>query len=193
MELLMKMNERLAEIDKALEEALQGKQGELASHPYQTAPIVTTSPSTIRTTIPPIVPTSTSPSTSTTTATGSNTIVTTKELINTMEDLRLQVLELKGTKEKLEKLKISYDKSKMSVAEKTREVKALENKVKALEKDLLLDKPLVEIRSILWAKIGKSITDMWKSIHIIHEKIDMVVAAQEDIQKARDSLGNMPK
>ena len=51
-----------------------------------------------------------------------------------MEDLRLQVSELKDTKEKLVKLEISYDKSKMTVAEKTREVKALENKVKALEK-----------------------------------------------------------
>jgi len=37
MDLLIKMNERLAETEKALEEALQGKQGELASQPSQTA------------------------------------------------------------------------------------------------------------------------------------------------------------
>ena len=43
--LLMRMNERLAETEKALEESLQGKQGELASQPSQTAPIVTTAPS----------------------------------------------------------------------------------------------------------------------------------------------------
>lgn len=68
--------------------------------------------------------------------------------------------ELKGAKEQLEKLKVSYDKSKITVEEKTREVKALENKVKALEKNLLLEKTLVEIRSTLWANIGQSIPRM---------------------------------
>ena len=65
------------------------------------------------------------------------------------------------------------------------------NKVKALEKELLLENPLGEIRSILWANIGQSITDMWTSIQIIHEQIDLVTLAQEEIQKARDSLGHM--
>ena len=32
---------------------------------------------------------------------------------------------------------------------------------------------------------------MWKSIQIIHEQIDLVAAAQEEIERARDSLGNM--
>ena len=164
MDLLIKMNERLAETEKALEEALQGKQGELASQPSQTAPIVTTPPSTVITTVPPIVPASTEPSTSTTTTAGNSTAMTTKKLIKAMEDLKLQVSELKDAKEKLAKMEISYDKSKMTVAEKTMEVKTLENKVKALEKDLFLDKPLAEIRSILWTNIGQSINDMWKSI-----------------------------
>lgn len=129
----------------------------------------------------------------TTTTAGSNTTVTTEELIKDMEDLRLQVSELKDAKEKLAKLKISYDKSKMTVAEKTREVKALEDKVKALEKDLLLEKPLAEIRRILWANIFQSITDIWTSIQVIHEQIDLVKVAQEEIQRARDSLGHMPE
>jgi len=77
----------------------------------------------------------------------------------------------------LAKLGISYEKSKINVAEKTREIKALENKVKELEKDLSLDKPLGEIRGILWANIGQYLTDMWKSIQIIHEQIDLVAAA----------------
>lgn len=119
--------------------------------------------------------------------------MTIEELIKAMEDLRLQVSELKDAKEKLAKLEISYDKAKMTVVEKAREVKALENKVKALEKDLLLDKPLGEIKSILWANIGQSITDIWTSIQIIHEQIDLVTVAQEEIQKARDPLGHMPE
>lgn len=68
---------------------------------------------------------------------------------------------LKEAKEKLAKLEVSYDKSKMTVAEKTREIKALDDKIKSLEKDLTLHKTLVEIKTILWAKIGQSITDQW--------------------------------
>ena len=79
--------------------------------------------------------------------------------------------ELKEAKEKLAKLEASYDKSKMAVAEKTREIKTLENKIKALEKELTLDKTIVEIKKILWAKIGQSITDQWQSIQTIHEQI----------------------
>lgn len=52
----------------------------------------------------------------------------------------------------------------MTIAEKTREVKTLENKVKALEKDLLLDKPLGEIKGILWTKINQSIGIVWRSV-----------------------------
>ena len=77
--------------------------------------------------------------------------------------------ELKEAKEKLAKLEASYDKSKMIVAEKTREIKTLDNKIKALEKELTLDKTMVEIKKILWAKIGQSITDQWQSIQTIHE------------------------
>jgi len=118
MGLLMKMNERLAETEKELEEALQGKQGELASQPSQIAPIVTTTPSTVTTAVSPTVSAPTAPSTSTTIVAGSSTTMTTEQLIKAMEDLKLQVLELKDAKEQLDKLEISYDKSKMIVEEK---------------------------------------------------------------------------
>lgn len=74
-----------------------------------------------------------------------------------------------------------------------REVKALENKVKTLGKDLSLHKPLAEIKTILWANIGQSITDQWRSIQTIHEKIDLIEMGQVEIQKARALLGNMPE
>ena len=98
-----------------------------------------------------------------------------------MEELKLQVSELKEAKEKLAMVEISYDKSKMIVAEKTREVKALENRVKTLEKDLSLDKPLGEIKGILWANINQSISDVWRSIQTIYEKIDLIAVAQVEI------------
>jgi len=54
----------------------------------------------------------------------------------------------------------------------------LENKVKLLEKDLTFDKPLTEIKKILWANITQSINDVWPSIQIIFEQIDLVKLAQ---------------
>jgi len=186
MDLLIKMNQRLNETEQELEKALQEKQGESTSQPPQIAPTATTA-------VPPTVPTSTTSSTSATTATGSSTTMTTEELIKAMEDLKLQVSELKEAKEKLAKLEISYDKSTMTVAEKTREVKALENKVKALEKDLSLDKPLGEIMGILWANISESISNIWRSIQIIYEQIDLIAAAQVEIQRARNLLGHKPE
>ena len=79
------------------------------------------------------------------------------------------------------------------MAEKTREVKALENKVKALEKDLTLHKTLAEIKTILWTKIGQSITDQWTSIQTIHEQIELIEIAQVETQKARALLANKPE
>jgi len=110
-----------------------------------------------------------------------------------MEELKLKVSGLKTVKEQLVKLEKNYDKSKMNVAEKTREVKTLENKVRTLEKDLTLDKPLVEIKGILWANINQSLSNVWQSIQAIYEQIDLVRIAQVEIQKTRALLGQMPE
>jgi len=162
------------------------------SQPSQTTPRVTTSPTIVTTTIPPTILASAADTSSTEVA-GNNTTMTIEELIKAMEALKLQVSELKETKEKLAKLEISYDKSKVTVAEKKREVKALENKVKALEKDLSLDKRLGEIRGILWANINESISNVWRSIQIIYEQIDLIVAVPVEIQRARNILGHKPE
>ena len=69
----------------------------------------------------------------------------------------------------------------------------LENKLKSLEKDLTFDKPLTEIKRILWANIIQSINDVWPSIQVIFEQIHLVKAAQEEIQRTRGKLGKMPK
>ncbi len=74
-----------------------------------------------------------------------------------MEELKLQVSELKLVKEQLAKVERNYDISKISVVEKTREIKAFESKVKTLEQVLTFDKPLPEIRKILWANVTQSI------------------------------------
>ena len=69
----------------------------------------------------------------------------------------------------------------------------MENKVKYLEKDLTLHKTLSEFKTILWTKIGQSITDQWISIQTIHEQIELIEIARVEIQRARASLGNMPE
>lgn len=69
----------------------------------------------------------------------------------------------------------------------------LEKKVKSLEKDLTFDKPLIEIKRILWANITQSINDVWPSIHVIFEQIDIVKAAQEENQRTKAELGKIPK
>lgn len=74
-------------------------------------------------------------------------------MMKEIKSLELQMEELKEAKEKLAKIEVSYDKSKVVVAEKTREVKTLVKGIKELEKDLTLQKPLAEIKSILWTKI----------------------------------------
>ena len=76
------------------------------------------------------------------------------------------------------KVERNYYISKISVVEKTREIKALESKVKTLEQELTFDKPMVEIKKILWANITQSINDVWLSIQVIYEQIDLVKVAQ---------------
>jgi len=91
----------------------------------------------------------------------------------------------------LAKIEEKYDKSKMDVAEKTRTIKALEKKIKELEKDLTLNKTLAEIKRILWAIIGQSITDQWPAIQTIYEQLELIDIAQFEVQRATASLGNM--
>jgi len=126
MELLMKLNERLTDTEQALDTTLKEKQGESTSQPPEVILVVTTAPSIVVATLPPTVPAATieitigTSTTATTTTLGSSTTMTTEELIKVMEELKLQVSELKLVKEQLPKLEKIYEKSKMTVAEKTR-------------------------------------------------------------------------
>jgi len=110
-----------------------------------------------------------------------------------IEVLEAQMAELSQTKEKLATVNERYDKSKQSVAEKGREVKALKEKIKELEKELSLDKVVAELKEVLWADIGQSITDQWQYIETIHEQMELIRKAHKEIQRARASLGNMPE
>jgi len=78
------------------------------------------------------------------------------------------------------------------VAEKEREIKALKKRITELEKELTLDKVTAELKTVLWANIGQSITDQWQFIETIDEKSVLITKANREIHRARASLGNMP-
>jgi len=57
--------------------------------------------------------------------------------------------------------------SKINFVEEVRKNKGLAQQVKTLEKDLTFEKPLTDIKKILWTNITQSINDVWSSIQII--------------------------
>lgn len=196
MDLLLQLSERLNDIEQVLENALKDKQGESTSQPPKVIRIVSKIvPSTLGIVLAPNIPSATikvvTGTKTTGTTLGSSANLSTEALIKAMEDMKLQVSELKHEKEQLAKMERDYDISKINIVEKTKEIKALENKVKTLENDLTFDKPLAEIKKILWANITQSINDVWSSIQVIFKQIDLVKAAEGDIQKIRPLLGQM--
>ena len=116
-----------------------------------------------------------------------------QKLRNEIQALEAQMIELNEARENLAKVNERYDKSKQTVAEKGREIKALKDRIKELEKELKLDKIVAEIKIVLWANIGQSITDQWQYIETIHEQLELIAKAQREIQRSRASLGNIPE
>jgi len=115
-----------------------------------------------------------------------------QNMMKEIQALEAQMVELKDAKNKLAQLEEKYDKSKQHLAERTREVRALEKRIKDLEKELTMSKVITEVKRILWAKIGQSITDQWQYIETIHDQMDLLNRAHAENQRARASLGSMP-
>ena len=113
MDFLLKLNERLNDIEQELEKALKDKQGESTFQPPNVIPVVsTTVPSTLGAPLAPNIPavtaeavTGTVKTTTTRTTQGSSANLRTEELIKAMEDLKLQVSKLNKVKEKYAKMK----------------------------------------------------------------------------------------
>ena len=91
-----------------MEKALQEKQGVSTYQPPQVTPVVTTAPPTFIIVVPSTILASTAEiitgASSIAIAVGSNIAMTTKKLIKAMEELKLQVSELKQVNEKLAKI-----------------------------------------------------------------------------------------
>jgi len=110
-----------------------------------------------------------------------------------MEEMKLQVTELQKVKEKFTTLEKKYDISKINYAEEMRKNKGMAQQIKALEKDLTFEKPLTDIKKILWTNIIDSINDIWSSIQIIFAQIDLVKLALKEIEKTGEELGRKPE
>lgn len=106
-----------------------------------------------------------------------------------MEEMKLQVTKLQKVKEKFITLEQKYDVSKFNFAKEVRKNKGLTQHVKTLEKDLTFEKPLTDIKKILWTNIIESINDVWSSIQIILEQIDLVKVSLQEIEKTKEELG----
>lgn len=66
-------------------------------------------------------------------------------------------------------------------------------RIKFLEKDLTLQKPLGQIKDMLWANIIDSVNDVWPSIQAIFKQTELVKVATEAIQKINEDLGDQHK
>ena len=182
----------MVETEVALQEALKQKEGGQSSQPPQQVINLEESPQTIT---PPTGQTAeTAPSTSAPATTSEQApSLDMQKMMKEIQVLEAQMAELNEAKEKLATLNEKYDKSKQSVAEKARVVKALKEKIKELEKELSLEKVVAEIKKVLWANIGQSITDQLQYIETIHEHMELIGRAHKESQKARASLSTMPE
>lgn len=187
-DLMMRLNQRVIDLEGELEKELQGKQGESASQPPQRVPTDVATPS--EPVALPNIPTTADATVETTTVLMSSMSV--DDLIEAVNKLKLQATEINETKEKLAKLEEKYDKSKMTVAEQSREIKALKDRVKTLEKGLSLDRTLAEIKRLMWAKVNQSISGQWRSIQAIYEQVELLGRAKFENQRAKATLGSMP-
>ena len=77
--------------------------------------------------------------------------------------------------------------------EEVQKASSMNGRLKAMEKDLTLKEPLGQAKELLWANIIDSVNDIWPSIQVIFEQIDLIKIAIEAIQKVKEELGDMPE
>lgn len=66
-------------------------------------------------------------------------------------------------------------------------------KIKVLENDLTLQKPLRDIKEMLWANIIDFVNDVWPFIQVIFMQTVLLKVATEAIHKTIEELGDKPE
>jgi len=114
LDLVMRMNQRVIQMEEELERVAQNKQGESSSQP----PPAVQANVHVPPTQPAAVPKTTSATSAVATTTTFESSMSMEEMMKVVKELELQATEIKEAKEKLVNLEGKYDKSKMTVAEK---------------------------------------------------------------------------
>jgi len=123
MDLFLKLNEKLKETEQELEKLLKSTQSELTSQPQNVVLVFSTAvPSTLATTFAPNIPLVIAETIEVIGRDIGTTQVgtlgqSTEELIKSMEEMKLQVFELRKVKEKFVTLEQKYDVSKINFVE----------------------------------------------------------------------------
>jgi len=110
MDLLMRMNQRIIQMEEELERTAQGKQGESTSQPPQAVPANVPVPPTQPAAIPASIPTSETATTAVVTTSTPESSMSMEEMMKAVKELEIQTTEIKQVKEKLAKLEASYEK-----------------------------------------------------------------------------------
>lgn len=113
MDLVLKLNEQLKETEIELEKPLQSKQGEPTTIPQTVIPIISIAvPSTIATSLAPNIPLATALPVTTIASTSKVAVISTKkieDLIKSMEEMKIQAIEIKKLKEMVTSLEKNYE------------------------------------------------------------------------------------
>jgi len=110
MDLLMRMNQRIIQMEEELEIIAQGTQGELTSQPPQAVPSNVPVPPTQPAAVPAVISTSETATTIVVTTSTPESSMSMEEMMKVVKELEIQTTEVKKSKEKLAKLEASYDK-----------------------------------------------------------------------------------
>jgi len=110
-----------------------------------------------------------------------------------MEEMSIQKTELKRLKEKVTSLETNCQLAQIQQKKEAQKSLRMDERIMFLEKYLTLQKPLGQTKEMLWANIIDSVNDIWPSIEVIFEQIELVKVATEAIQKVKEELGNQPE
>jgi len=107
-----------------------------------------------------------------------------------MEEMSIQANELKKLREQVTSLETNCKLAQIQHKKETQRNRRMVERIKALEKDLTLQEPLGDMKEILWANIIDSINDVWPSIQIIFEQIELVQNGYRGNPQDRGRIGN---
>ena len=109
-----------------------------------------------------------------------------------MEEMTLKTNEINNLKKKIQIMEASNKASLINANNYEQKAKKLEEQVKNLQKDLSFTTHISYIRNHLCNNVIKAIHLQWPSIQIIYEQRDLLLVAQNEIQKTTEELANNP-